>query len=191
MALLVRVMEGFAGGGTLVAALTGNPTFQLVAGIEIAPDFADEWQAQPVATLARPFTLQVPHDRCGTPASAFLNPPDSAQDRADAERIVRTIIGLRAQRLASRRRPRLRLRGDRGSELRVPRFLTATARSPRGLACKRLSACDRCGRPRLNAFTATRCLPSTTQRPCRYWGRGCRRGCFVRCFASWPITFYM
>ena len=45
-------MEGFAGGGTLVAALTGNPTFQLVAGIKIAPDFADEWQAQPVGNLA-------------------------------------------------------------------------------------------------------------------------------------------
>ena len=72
----VRVMEGFAGGGTLVAALTGNPTFQLVVGIEIKADFADEWQAQPVGNLARLFALQVPHDRCGTPALACRNPPD-------------------------------------------------------------------------------------------------------------------
>ena len=41
----VRVMEGFAGGGTLAAALTGNPAFLLVVGIEIEADFADEWQA--------------------------------------------------------------------------------------------------------------------------------------------------
>jgi hypothetical protein len=31
-----------------------------------------------------------------TPAAAFLDPPDPAQDRADAERIARTIAGLRA-----------------------------------------------------------------------------------------------
>ena len=33
-----RVLEVFAGGGTLTAALTGNATFQVVAGVEIEPD---------------------------------------------------------------------------------------------------------------------------------------------------------
>ena len=212
----LRVMEVFAGGGTLTAALTGNPAFQVTAGVEIEPDFADEWQAQHAAatlvqsdiralhtselpefdvliggipctchsnlgrakkhlagkpelgdtgdlflpvltlvsermpaavvfenvpafgtslagellvshlrrigyhvtvevlrpnedwaeledrqrwlligTLAKPFTLQIPRERCTTPASAFLDPPDPAQDRLDAERIARTIAGLR------------------------------------------------------------------------------------------------
>ena len=27
-----------------------------------------------VGTLARPFTIQVPHEGCGTPASAFIDP---------------------------------------------------------------------------------------------------------------------
>ena len=45
----LRVMEVFAGGGTLTAALTGNPAFQVTAGVEIEPDFADEWQAQHAA----------------------------------------------------------------------------------------------------------------------------------------------
>jgi DNA (cytosine-5)-methyltransferase 1 len=49
-----RVLEVFAGGGTMTAALTGNATFQVVAGVEIEPDFADEWQAQhPEATLVQ------------------------------------------------------------------------------------------------------------------------------------------
>ncbi len=210
-----RVLEVFAGGGTMTAALTGNATFQVVAGVEINPDFADEWQAQHpdatlvqsdlralhtselpefdvliggipctchsklgraknslagkpelgdtgdlflpvvtlvsermpaavvfenvpafgtslagellashlrrigyhvtieilrpnedwaeledrqrwllVGTLAKPFTLQVPGEHCSTPASAMLNAPDPAQDRADAERIAKTIAGL-------------------------------------------------------------------------------------------------
>jgi DNA (cytosine-5)-methyltransferase 1 len=212
-----RVLEVFAGGGTMTAALIGNAAFQVVAGVEIEPDFADEWQAQhpeatlvqsdiralhtselpefdvliggipctchsnpgrakkrlagipelgdtgdlflPIVTLvcermpaavvfenvpafgsslggellashlrrigyhvtveilrpneewaeledrqrwllvgalAKPFTLQVPRERCSTAASAFLDPPDAIQDRADAERIARTIEGLRA-----------------------------------------------------------------------------------------------
>ena len=41
-----RVLEMFAGGGTMTAALAANPHFQVVAGIEIEPDFADEWQAK-------------------------------------------------------------------------------------------------------------------------------------------------
>jgi DNA (cytosine-5)-methyltransferase 1 len=211
-----RVLEVFAGGGTMTAALTGNATFQVVAGVEINPDFADEWQAQHpeatlvqsdfralhpselpefdvlmggipctchsnlgrakkrlagkpelgdtgdlflpvvtlvsermpaavvfenvpafgtslagellvshlrrlgyhvtveilrpneqwgeledrprwllIGTLAKPFALQVPRERCSTPAAALLDPPDPAQDRADAERIARTITGLR------------------------------------------------------------------------------------------------
>ena len=47
---------------------------------------------------------------------------------------------------------------------------------------------SRCDWARSNASTATRCSRSITPRPCRCWGRGCRRGCFVRWFASWPIT---
>ncbi len=42
----LRVLEVFAGGGTLTAALDGNTSFQVVAGIEIEPDYADEWQAK-------------------------------------------------------------------------------------------------------------------------------------------------
>jgi hypothetical protein len=212
-----RVLEVFAGGGTMTAALSGNAAFQVVAGVEINPDFADEWQAQHpeatlvqsdlralhpselpafdmliggipctchsnlgrakkrlagkpelgdtgdlflpvvtlvsermpaavvfenvpafgtslagelltshlrrigyhvtveilrpneewaeledrprwllVGTLATPFTLQVPHERCSTPASTLLDAPDPAQDQADAERIAKTIAGLRA-----------------------------------------------------------------------------------------------
>ena len=211
-----RVLEVFAGGGTLTAALSGNPVFAVGAGVEIEPDFADEWQArhpdatmvqadihalhtselpefdvllggipctchsnlgrakkrlagQPelgdtgdlflpvvtlvsermpaavvfenvpsfgtslagellvshlrrlgyhvttqilrpnedwgeledrqrwllVGTLDQPFTLQVPHQPCTTPASTCLDAPEPIQDRADAERIARTIEGLR------------------------------------------------------------------------------------------------
>ena len=49
-----RVLEVFAGGSTLTAALDANPHFQVVAGLEIEPDFADEWQARhPDATLVQ------------------------------------------------------------------------------------------------------------------------------------------
>ena len=48
-----------------------------------------------VATLDRPFTLRVPHEPSTAPLSAYLDPPDAAQDREDAERIARTIEGLR------------------------------------------------------------------------------------------------
>lgn len=41
-----RVLEVFAGGGTLTAALAGDARFQVAAGIEIDPAFADEWQAK-------------------------------------------------------------------------------------------------------------------------------------------------
>ena len=41
-----RVLEVFAGGGTMTAAFAGNNRFQVAAGIEIEPDFADEWQAK-------------------------------------------------------------------------------------------------------------------------------------------------
>jgi DNA (cytosine-5)-methyltransferase 1 len=47
-----RVLELFAGGGTMTASLEGNPVFKVVAGVEIEPDFADEWQtANPEAQL--------------------------------------------------------------------------------------------------------------------------------------------
>jgi DNA (cytosine-5)-methyltransferase 1 len=47
-----RVLEVFAGGGTMTAALTGNPHFVVHAGIEIEPRFADVWQAaHPEAAL--------------------------------------------------------------------------------------------------------------------------------------------
>ena len=212
-----RVLEVFAGGGTMTAALDANRHFQIVGGLEIEPDFADEWQARhpdatlvqadiralhsselpefdmliggipctshsnlgrakkgladkpelgdtgdlflPVVTLVSermpaavvfenvpsfgtsladellvshlqrigynvstevlrpnedwgeiedrkrwlligtldcPFELQIPHEPCRTPVSEFLDSPNSEQDRADAERIARTIEGLRA-----------------------------------------------------------------------------------------------
>ena len=213
----IRVLEVFAGGGTMTAALDTNPRFQVIAGIEIEPDFADEWQARhpdavlvqsdiralhttelpefdvliggipctshsnlgrakkglakkpelgdtgdlflPVVTLVsermpaavvfenvpsfgtslagkllvshlsrigyhvtvtflrpndewgeiedrqrwlmvgtlnEPFAVRVPAQRCVTPVSAFLDPPDADQDSADARRIASTIEGLRA-----------------------------------------------------------------------------------------------
>ena len=212
-----RVLEVFAGGGTMTAALKREACFQVIGGIEIEPDFADEWQGshreaalfqtdiralhtselpkfdiliggipctshsnlgrakkslagkpelgdtgdlflpvlkfmsermpaaalfenvpgfgsslagelfvshlkrigyqvsvsilEPnrdwgeiedrrrwvlVATLDRPFTLRVPREPSTAPLSTFLDPPDAAQDREDAERIARTIEGLRA-----------------------------------------------------------------------------------------------
>lgn len=40
----LRVLELFAGGGTMTAALARNPAFTVIAGVELQPDFADEWQ---------------------------------------------------------------------------------------------------------------------------------------------------
>lgn len=40
----LRVIDVFAGGGTLTDAAAADPRFQVVAGVEINPDFADEWQ---------------------------------------------------------------------------------------------------------------------------------------------------
>lgn len=49
-----RVLEVFAGGGTMTAALTGNDPFVVQAGIEIEPRFADVWQAaHPEAALVQ------------------------------------------------------------------------------------------------------------------------------------------
>jgi hypothetical protein len=49
-----RVLEVFAGGGRMTAAMKGNGCFQVVAGVEINPNFADEWQEQhPDATLVQ------------------------------------------------------------------------------------------------------------------------------------------
>ena len=41
----LRVLEVFAGGGTMTAALDGL-LFRVVAGVEVNPDFADEWQGK-------------------------------------------------------------------------------------------------------------------------------------------------
>lgn len=49
-----------------------------------------------VATLDRPFEIRVPGTICGTPVSAFLDPPNPVRDAADARRIASTIDGLRA-----------------------------------------------------------------------------------------------
>ena len=49
-----------------------------------------------VATLHRPFTLRVPGETNRTPLAAYLDCPDPERDRADAERIARTVTGLRA-----------------------------------------------------------------------------------------------
>lgn len=215
----LRVLEVFAGGGTMTAALSGDSRFQVVAGVEIEPDFADEWQGKHadallvqsdirslhaadlpgfdvliggipctshsnlgrakknlaqkpelgdsgdlflpvlnlvnermpaavvfenvpafgqslagellaahlqrlgyhvlvtilrpneewgeiedrkrwllVGTLNRPFRLAVPGQRCVTPVSAWLDPPNPVFDKADAYRIARTIEGLRVHR---------------------------------------------------------------------------------------------
>lgn len=41
-----RVLEVFAGGGTMTEALTGNPNYTVTAGLELEPDYADEWQGK-------------------------------------------------------------------------------------------------------------------------------------------------
>ncbi len=43
---LLRVLEVFAGGGTMTGALPVNSLFAVTAGVEINPDYADEWQAR-------------------------------------------------------------------------------------------------------------------------------------------------
>jgi DNA (cytosine-5)-methyltransferase 1 len=48
------VLEVFAGGGTMTAALADNPHYTVRAGIEISPAYADEWQtAHTEATLVQ------------------------------------------------------------------------------------------------------------------------------------------
>ena len=47
-----------------------------------------------MATLDRPFELRTPAVQCRTPVSVFLDPPDSARDEADAQRIAATLEGL-------------------------------------------------------------------------------------------------
>jgi hypothetical protein len=42
----LRVLEAFAGGGTMTSALHADAHFEVTAGIEINPDYADEWQAR-------------------------------------------------------------------------------------------------------------------------------------------------
>ena len=42
----LRVLEMFAGGGTMTAALDDQRLFNIVAGVEMNPDFADEWQSK-------------------------------------------------------------------------------------------------------------------------------------------------
>lgn len=49
-----------------------------------------------IATLDRPFVLRSPAERSVARVSEFLDPPDDEHDRADAERIARTIESLRA-----------------------------------------------------------------------------------------------
>ena len=47
-----RTIEVFAGGGTMSSAIASSRDFQLVAGIEVEPRYADVWQrAHPDATL--------------------------------------------------------------------------------------------------------------------------------------------
>jgi DNA (cytosine-5)-methyltransferase 1 len=47
-----RVVEVFAGGGTMTAAIHKDERYVISAGIEVDPLFADEWQAQnPAATI--------------------------------------------------------------------------------------------------------------------------------------------
>lgn len=42
----LRVLELFAGGGTMTAALDDNRAYRVVAGVELEPNFADEWEAR-------------------------------------------------------------------------------------------------------------------------------------------------
>lgn len=47
-----RILEVFAGGGTMTAAAHGEPRYVVTAGVEINPSFADEWQSSnPAATI--------------------------------------------------------------------------------------------------------------------------------------------
>ena len=49
-----RVLDAFAGGGTLSAAVVADPRYKVVGGIEIEPNYADHWQAaHPEAVLVQ------------------------------------------------------------------------------------------------------------------------------------------
>ena len=144
-----------------------------------------------LGTLAKPFTLQIPGRSCSTPASAMLDPPDPAQDRADAERIVRTIVGLRAHNARHRAAGHgfgfTEIAGHETRLAVIPKSYHKIntgpfVQTPFGLRLLRQA--------RLSGFTATHCSSGTTQRRFRFWGKGCRRGCFVRCFASW-LTIWL
>ena len=41
-----RVLDLFSGGGTISDGLAGNPAFKVVAGVDIDPDFSDEFAAK-------------------------------------------------------------------------------------------------------------------------------------------------
>ena len=140
-----------------------------------------------VGTLNKPFTLQVPHDRGVTPASAFLDPPDALRtgpmpsaSRGPSKVSVSTTpgIGPPATDLASRR--------STGTHSVFPPSPRVITRSTRVRLCERPLACAYCGRPRSSASTATRCSPGTTPRRCKCSGRECKRACFAPCFSSWP-----
>lgn len=46
-----KVLEVFAGGGTMTEALKDNTVFSIVAGVEIEVDYADEWQSRNAGAL--------------------------------------------------------------------------------------------------------------------------------------------
>ena len=74
-----------------------------------------------VATLDRPFTLQVPGTPSTTPFSAYLDSPDPERDDADAQRIAATITGLRRQQERHRALGHgFGFSGLTGSETRLP-----------------------------------------------------------------------
>jgi site-specific DNA-cytosine methylase len=70
-------------------------TVEILRPNEDWAEFEDRQRWLLVGALDKSFRLQVPHEHCGTPVSAFLESPDPAQDRADAERIARIVEGLR------------------------------------------------------------------------------------------------
>ena len=86
-----RVLEVFAGGGTMTAALAGDSRFQVTAGVEIEPAFADEWQAKhPGALLIQSdirslHTLEIP--ACDILMS--LAAPAAPARAASPKRVVR------------------------------------------------------------------------------------------------------
>jgi len=87
-----KAIEVFCGGGTLSAAIGGSNGFDLVAGIEIEPKYADVWQqAHPKAIL---YQADIRHIH-----AMELPPHDSPESQNWAIRVIYIYLSLKLWRI--------------------------------------------------------------------------------------------